>query len=83
MNYQKYQQVRSIIANVLQVPIEQITEETSSESSDKWDSIAHINICLSIQQEFGFDMSLDELESTKSVQAFMSLLSQHRGPAAE
>ncbi|WP_027722761.1 acyl carrier protein [Maridesulfovibrio zosterae] len=52
--------VCKVISNVLNEPLDQIDESTSSANLDKWDSLKHMNIILAVEQEFGvqFDEEL-------------------------
>ena len=46
------QKLKIILSNILMIEISEINEDTSMKSVEKWDSINHINIILSIEEEF-------------------------------
>jgi acyl carrier protein len=48
------------------------------ETLEQWDSIAHINICLAIQNEFNVDMSIDEISDCTSISALAAMLEKKR-----
>ncbi len=39
----------------------QITDETSPETIEDWDSLAHINLIMAIEQEFSIKFSMEEV----------------------
>jgi acyl carrier protein len=45
----------------------QIGRESSAATVEGWDSLAHINLITSIEQEFGVKFALGELEDLKNV----------------
>ena len=54
---------------------ELITLETSADSIERWDSLAHINIILDIEKEFNIKIKtakIPELDSIKSITQFLS-----------
>ena len=75
------ERIRKLVAHELKLPIDQVGESASAEVLEQWDSIAHINICLAIQGEFGIDMSTDEIGESDSIPALITLV--ERKQAAE
>lgn len=53
-----------------------ISRETSAETIEEWDSLAHINLVTSIEQEFGVRFALGELESLQNVGEMVDLITQ-------
>ena len=52
--------LKQILSSTLNVPEEQIKEESSVENIEGWDSLAHLNIILSLEQSFGISISPEE-----------------------
>ena len=52
--------LKQILSSTLNVPEEQIKEESSVENVEGWDSLAHLNIILSLEQSFGISISPEE-----------------------
>lgn len=52
--------LKQILSSTLNVPEEQIREESSVENVEAWDSLAHLNIILSLEQSFGISISPEE-----------------------
>ena len=62
------QRIQEIIADVTQNSVSQISEESSHKTVDGWDSMAQINILVTVESEFGVSFSAEELHSLNSVQ---------------
>jgi len=44
--------VKQIMSAVFEVPIEQITDDSSPDTIENWDSLKHINLITSLEEEF-------------------------------
>ena len=63
-----------LLANVLGVEIEEISEDTSPDTMSAWDSITHLNLIMAIEETFEVEMSPDEamdLNSFKLLRMFL------------
>jgi acyl carrier protein len=56
-----------------------ISRESNASNIDGWDSLAHINLISSIEQEFGVRFALGELESLKNVGDMVDLIEKKLG----
>lgn len=45
--------LRRVLSAVLEVPEEAIDEDASPDSIESWDSLAHLNLILAVEEEFG------------------------------
>ena len=45
--------LKEVIASVLDIPAASITDNTSMDTVDAWDSIKHMSLVLAIEEEFG------------------------------
>ena len=52
--------LRRILAETLGVPEEEIGDAASVENMERWDSVAHLNFVLSIEQAFGVSLSIED-----------------------
>ena len=53
----------------------QVSETTTMEDVDEWDSLSHVQLCIAIKREFGYKASALEMQQWKSVGAIISTLS--------
>ena len=61
------ERVRYIVAEITEVEVERITLQSSPDNLEEWDSLAQVNIVLSLEQEFGHQFSPDQIERMVSV----------------
>lgn len=66
--------VRYIVAQMTRVPVERITAEASPKVIEQWDSLAQVNIVLSLEQEFGIFFLPDQIERMTSVKGIVEVL---------
>jgi acyl carrier protein len=52
------QKLRRVLSALLGVPSDSISDATSKETVDSWDSVKHLNVVLTLEEQFG--VSLDE-----------------------
>jgi acyl carrier protein len=55
--------IKNVMAAIFNVSVEQINEETSSDTIDSWDSLNLINLVTSLEEEF--DIHFDDEEITE------------------
>jgi acyl carrier protein len=60
-------QLQPLFREVLDRPQLNITRQSKASSVEGWDSLAHMNLLVAIEQEFGVSFTLAELEEMKSV----------------
>jgi acyl carrier protein len=68
------ERVRMIAADVLQLPLDQVTARSSTENSEKWDSVNHLNLILAYEQEFGIQFEPAEIDKMTSIERIIEIL---------
>ena len=66
--------VRTIAADVLQLPASQISEQSSSQNISTWDSVHHLNLVLALEQEFNLQFEPEEIDQMNSIQQILAVL---------
>ena len=66
-----------ILADTLGLKTGEVGEETSMENTAAWDSVAHLNLVLSLEQEFGLRFNPEEFMQMQSVRAIRQALTAH------
>lgn len=51
-----------------------ITPELSAEDVEEWDSLIHISLVVAVEEAFGIKFRVGEVESTRNVGDFVSLI---------
>lgn len=67
MEKQLEEKIREIIAGILDVDPEEISEETAIGDLPQWDSLSHIQIISAIEKEFGFHFTPDVMMDLEDV----------------
>lgn len=51
-----------------------VTPELSAEDVEEWDSLLHISLVVAVEEAFGIKFRVGEVESTRNVGDFVSLI---------
>ena len=68
------EKVRHIVAEVSEVEVARVSLQSSPDNLEEWDSLAQVNIVLSLEQEFGHQFSPEQIESMVSVEKILEVL---------
>jgi acyl carrier protein len=66
--------VEEVVARTLRVPLEKISDETSSTNLKKWDSFAHMNLMVALETAFGVTFTTTEIVALRSVASVKAAL---------
>ena len=69
--------VNQIVAKVLRMSPEQITDETSPGSVENWDSFNGLMLVSELESEFNVRFTMDEVVSVKCVKDIKEALKKH------
>lgn len=53
--------IYQLMSNVFEIPVEEISEDSSLDSIESWDSVRHLNLILAIEEEFGITIPDEEV----------------------
>ena len=59
--------IERLVAEVLQIPAATITNDLAMKDLDAWDSLKHMELVISLEQSFGFQLTFDEIIRMQSV----------------
>ena len=65
---------RTVVANVLGVGEETITDQTSSSDFEQWDSIRHLSLVLSLEEEFQVEFDEAQIGTLTSIPIIVNAL---------
>jgi acyl carrier protein len=65
-----------VTSQVLNLPAEAITEESSPRTVEGWDSLGHMNLMLALEEEFGVQFSDERILQLLSVGAIVQALQE-------
>lgn len=52
----------NIMSNIFECELSEITDMTSSDDIDNWDSLNHLNLITSLEEEFNLTYDYEEIE---------------------
>jgi acyl carrier protein len=64
---QSYERVRIIASDVFGVSPEEISDESSPESIERWDSTQHLTFILALEEEFQLQLTPEETERIRNI----------------
>jgi acyl carrier protein len=67
-----------VFSDVFQVPLDQVTMQSSPETIPTWDSLQHLNLVLALEQEFRIQFTPEEVEQLLSVEVAAVALEEKR-----
>lgn len=77
------EKVQALIAEALQVSIEQIPPELAFGGIKQWDSMGHMGIMLLLEERFGVPIDADIIGALTSVKAICEYLAKHEPVSSE
>ena len=67
-------QIVQVIADVLNIPADQVTPDRSPQNVEGWDSVQHLNLVLAIEQAAGIQLDPEEIERMQSVGGILEVV---------
>jgi acyl carrier protein len=81
MNTSVLDTVRRIASDVLELPLTQVTDQTSPGTAANWDSVQHLNLVLALEQAFAVTFEPEELDQMKNIGEVVTLVERKRREA--
>jgi len=75
------EQVRNVASDILGIPADKITAESSPETIENWDSMQHLNLVLAIEEKFGIQLEPEDIEQMKNIGAIAALIERLQSAA--
>lgn len=70
------ERIKQIMADVLDLDPLAIDGGTAMDTIESWDSLTHINLCLSLEQDFQVAFTVTEMETMLSYEDILRVLSE-------
>jgi acyl carrier protein len=68
------ERVHKIFSQIMNVPMEQLNEETSPDNIKAWDSLMQMNLVLALEEEFGVVFTEDQIVEMLNLQLIVEIL---------
>jgi len=69
-----FEKIQYVIASTFKVAPDKITRETSDKDLVVWDSLAHVNLMMSLEQTFDLFLDVEDFTQLTSVPAILEYL---------
>jgi acyl carrier protein len=69
-----FEKLQNVIASTLKVTPDKITRETSDKDLVAWDSLAHVNLMMGLEQTFDLFLEVEDFTQLTSVPAILEYL---------
>ncbi len=71
------ERLKAIMADVLEIPVEEINADTSMDTVENWDSLKHLNLILAIEEAFEVSLLVDDVEKMTDFPKIVAILGKH------
>lgn len=68
--------LKEIFSRVLEIPMDQITHESSTKTTKNWDSLRHVELVVEVEEKYGVAFSATEVFALTTVQGFCDMLAK-------
>lgn len=70
------EQIKMIMADILELDPNTIDDSTGMDTVDAWDSLNHLNLCLALEQEFDLSFEVHEMEAMVSFYDIQAIIQE-------
>lgn len=68
------QKLKALVAEILAISIEEITDNLSPENNGNWDSLNHMTIITAVEKEFEIMMTMNDIQEIKNFGALRTAI---------
>ena len=69
-----YDNLNEVLRDVFDDESITVTDETTADDIEDWDSLEHINLVAAVEQEFGIRFSMGQVQSMKNVGEMVDII---------
>jgi acyl carrier protein len=70
------ERVFKVVSQVMDVPADEINEESSPDTIEAWDSLKHMNLVLALEEEFGVQFTDEQIMEMLSVALIIEIVKE-------
>ncbi len=71
-----FNKLKQVVSDILEVDIDDINENSSSDNIEQWDSLSHIKLVMAIEAEFNVKLTPDDMMDMLSVKLIKMILAE-------
>lgn len=76
MQKHKYDKLLNCIADALDISIEEVNINSSTDNNEKWDSVGMVHLILELEQQFRIKFDISEMSELTSVKNIIKTISK-------
>lgn len=69
-------QVQQIVSDIFNVPMEQVTVESSPDTIESWDSLKHIELVMALEQHMGIEIMPEEIAEMGKIEDIIRIVNK-------
>ena len=77
------EKVLELVSQIMKVPINELSEESSPEKIESWDSLSHMTLILALEEAFDVIFTDEEIVEMVSVKLILETLKRKQASFAE
>ena len=66
--------IKNVMSAVFEIPIEEITEDTSPDNVGSWDSLKHMNLVVALEEEYDIEFIEEEIVEMMNLSQIKSIV---------
>ena len=66
--------ILQLAADTLGEPVDRVSRSSGPHELESWDSLAHLNLVVALEDEFGLEFGPDDIASMSSIGAIVELI---------
>ncbi len=71
------ERLEDVLSSVLAVPVEKLSDDSSSENLQSWDSLRQLSIILAVESAYGISITPTQAMNMNSISAIKAVLAEH------
>lgn len=71
------EKVYQIISQLMETPVASINENSSAEDIVKWDSLKHMDLMMTLEEEFEIQFTDEEIVELSDVKSILAAIQEH------
>ena len=69
--------IKALIAQTLNISVDQISEELSYGDMPEWDSLGHMNIMMALEEKYGIQITADIITGLVNIKAIVDYIMEY------
>ena len=75
-----WQELKTLVAELFDIPQDEVAIDLSMGDVEKWDSLGHLNLILSIEEKFNVKVPLEEVGNLKNLKLILNYIIEQNTP---